>query len=86
MLLSVCRVRTPLRTITAAAKAATRIPSIGASKPDDTDVKIVSPFHGFAILGLQGPNILLYDPATAKTFLISPADFRHDFQAILHHK
>lgn len=77
---------TPLTTITAAVKASTRVPSIGASKPDATDVKFVTEFHGFALLGFQGPKIRLYDPAKAATLLISPADFRHDFQAILYRK
>jgi hypothetical protein len=57
------------------------ISSIGASKPDGTDVKFVTPFHGFAVLGFQGAKIRLYDPAKATTLLISPADFRHDFLA-----
>lgn len=82
---------TPLGTITAAAKAATSVPSIGASKPDSKDVtvgqvKIVTEFHGFAMMGLEGSKIKLYDPADAKTILISPADFRHAFLAILFRK
>lgn len=77
---------TPLSTITAAVNASTRVPSIGASKPNPTDVKFVSEFHGFAILGFQGPKIQLYDPAKATILPISPADFRHDFQAILYRK
>jgi hypothetical protein len=74
---------TPLTDITRAASAAIRVPSIGASKPDSKDVKFVSEFHGFAMLGLEGSKIKLYDAAKAKTILLSPADFRHDFQAIL---
>jgi hypothetical protein len=35
------------------------------------------------MLGVQGSKIRLYDAAKAKTLLISPADFRHDFLAIL---
>lgn len=77
---------TPLSTITDAAKASTRVPSIGASKPDGTDVKFVTPFHGYAMLGLQGSKIQLYDAAKATTLLISPTDFRHDFLAILFRK
>jgi hypothetical protein len=76
---------TPLDKIIAAAKAATTVPTIGASKPDSTDVKVVEEFHGYAILGLQGSNIRLYNPH-GKEVLISPADFRHDFQVILFHK
>jgi len=77
---------TPLEKITDVAKASTRVPSIGASKPNGSDVKFVSEFHGFAIMGLDGAKIKLYDPAKAKTILIAPADFRHDFQAILFRK
>jgi hypothetical protein len=75
---------TPLSTITAAVNASARVPSIGASKPDG--VKFVTAFHGFALLGFQGGKIRLYDPAKAKTLLLSPADFRHDFLAILYRK
>jgi hypothetical protein len=74
---------TPLNTIIEKAKASTTVPTIGASKPDSTDVEFVSEFHGFSMLGLKGSEIQLYDPAKAKTILISPANFRHDFQAIL---
>jgi hypothetical protein len=61
----------------------TRVPTIGASKPNGTDVKFVSEFHGFAILGFKDASIQLYDAAKAKTLQITPANFRHDFQAIL---
>jgi hypothetical protein len=74
---------TPLKDITTAAEKSTRLPSIGASKPNGTDVKVVTEFHGYAMLGVQGSKIRLYDAAKAKTLLISAADFRHDFQAIL---
>jgi hypothetical protein len=74
---------TPIKDIVAAAEKSTRVPSIGASKPNGTDVKVVTEFHGYAMLGVQGSKIRLYDAAKAKTVLISPADFRHDFQAIL---
>jgi hypothetical protein len=77
---------TPLATITDKAQASTRVPTIGASKPNSADVKFVSEFHGYAMLGLQGSKIQLYDAAKAKTILLSPADFRHDFQAILFRK
>lgn len=72
---------TPLTTITDAAKASTRVPSIGASKPENT--KHVTEFHGYAMMGIQGSKIQLYDPAKAKTLLIAPVDFREDFVAIL---
>jgi hypothetical protein len=42
--------------------------------------------HGYVMMGLHGSKIQLYDAAKAKTLLISPADFRHDFQAILFRK
>jgi len=74
---------TPLSDIINAAKAATSVSTIGASKPDSKDVKIVSEFHGHAMLGMDGAKIKLYDPAKAKVLTISPADFKHDFQAIL---
>jgi hypothetical protein len=77
---------TPLTTITDAVKASSRVPSIAASKPESTDVKFVTPFHGYAILGFQGSKIRLYDPAKAVTVLLSTADFRHDFLAILYRK
>jgi len=77
---------TPLKDITAAAEKSARVPSIGASKPNAADVKVVTEFHGFAMLGVQGSKIRLYDAAKAKTLLISPADFRHDFLAILFRK
>ena len=75
---------TPLTSITDAAKAATHRPTIAASKPDGSDVKFVTAFHGYAMMGVQGTNLRLYDPAKANTLLISPADFRHDFVAILY--
>jgi hypothetical protein len=59
------------------------VPSIGASKPNAADVKVVTEFHGYALLGVQGSKIRLYDAAKTKTLLISPAEFRHDFLAIL---
>jgi hypothetical protein len=74
---------TPLGTISDAVKASTRVPTIGASKPNSTDVKFVSEFHGFAILGFKDASIQLYDAAKAATLQITPANFRHDFQAIL---
>jgi hypothetical protein len=43
----------------------------------------VSEFHGFAILGFKDASIQLYDAAKAEKLQITPANFRHDFQAIL---
>jgi hypothetical protein len=50
---------TDLNKIKNAAKAATTIPTIGASRNDAT---AVLDHHGFAILGMQGSNIDLFDP------------------------
>lgn len=69
-----------------AAQNATRVSSIAASKPDYRSVKVVTAFHGYALLGMQRKNIKLYDPADAKVLFISVADFQHDFQAILFQK
>jgi hypothetical protein len=83
---------TPLSTITQAVNASVRAPSIAASKGDPgndlplTGGKFLTAYHGFALLGFQGDKIRLYDPAEAKTILISPTDFRDDFKAILYRK
>jgi hypothetical protein len=77
---------TPLDKIIAAAKASTTVPTIGASKSDSTGIESISPFHGFSMLGLKGSDIQLYDASKAKTILISPANFRTAFQAILFRK
>jgi hypothetical protein len=80
----------PLSDITDRVKASTNAPSIGASKGQpgsDMQLKdgtIISANHGFALLGLQGDKIRMYDPAKAKTLAISPADFRANFLAILY--
>ena len=74
---------TSLDEIIEAAKAATSRPTIGASKPDMKDVKFVTEFHGYAILGMEGGKVKLYDAAKIKTIFLAPADFKHDFQAIL---
>jgi len=80
---------TPLSVITQAVTASTRVPSTAASigEPgNDIPLKgggVVTAYHGFAVLGFQGDKIRLYDPAEAKTLLISPAEFRDDFKAIL---
>ena len=75
---------TSLTKIMDAANDSKLVPTIGASKNDSTDVNFVDPFHGYAMIGMQGSKIHLYDPAKAKKILLSPADFRHDFKAILH--
>lgn len=83
---------TPLSAIINAVKASARTPSIAASKGDPgSDIplksgKFLAAYHGFALLGFQGDKIRLYDPAEAKTLLLSPAEFRDDFKAILFRK
>lgn len=72
--------------ISAAAQNATRVSSIAASKPDYRIVKVVTAWHGYAMLGMQGKNIRLYDPADAKVVLLSVPEFQHDFHAILFQK
>lgn len=74
---------TPAAKIIAAAQDSTKVSSIAASKPDMRDVSKVTAFHGHAMLGMQGKSIRLYDPAKAKTLLLTVAEFQHDFQAIL---
>jgi hypothetical protein len=77
---------TPLTKITDAARAATRVPSIAASNENARDVKFVTEFHGFAMMGLENSKIKLYDAAKPDKFSLSPTDFRHDFQAIFFRK
>jgi hypothetical protein len=77
---------TKLATIIDAARKSLSRPTIGASKPDSADVRVVKEFHGYAMLGMRGSKIKLYDAAAAKIIFISPVDFRHDFQAILWRK
>lgn len=69
--------------IVEAAKAAVRVPTIGASKADQSPIASISPFHGFAILGMQDAKLKLYDPAKAALVFLTPADFRTAFQAVL---
>jgi Calpain family cysteine protease len=65
-----------------AATAAGRVPTIAASRDTQTKVASISPFHGYAVLGMQGPNIRLYDPALVETKLLSQQDFVTAFQAM----
>jgi len=74
-----------LSEIIAAAKAATRVPTIAASKPNASDVKVVDEHHGYAMMGLENSKIKLYNPH-GQTILLSPSEFSHDFQAILFSK
>jgi hypothetical protein len=70
--------KTDLNKISDAAKAATRIPTIGASI---IGAQRVTEHHGFAILGMQGATIELYDPHGKKVRL-SLAEFRENFEAV----
>lgn len=74
---------TPLTKITNAANASTTVPTIGASKEGLPIGNVVTGFHGYSMLGMQGSKVHLYDPAKAIKILISPAKFRSDFQAVL---
>jgi hypothetical protein len=74
---------TPLSQITAAAQASTTVPTIGASKDTLPIGDDITGFHGFAMIGMQGSNVHLYDPAKTIKILISPKDFRDKFQAVL---
>jgi len=44
----------------------------------------VSGRHGLAVLGMQGPQVQLYDPARASRKALSLEDFRKNFQAVPH--
>ena len=71
---------TPLSEISAIAQRARKVPAIGASRDDAVDV---STWHGFAVLGVQGSVIELYDPAKAKTLKLPLTKFRANFKAML---
>ena len=65
-----------------AARNATSIPTIAASR-DKTTIVNLTAWHGYAVLGIKGKEIELYDPAKAKAFTLSFEDFRSNFQMIL---
>ena len=69
---------TDLSKISAAAKAAGTIPTIAASKDDATKT---TTHHGFAVMGIQGSTIELYDPH-GKIEKLSLTDFRSNFSAM----
>jgi len=73
--------KTDLSRIGDVVKAATRIPTIGASRDQDGIVTGVDGHHGFAVLGMQGSKVELYDPHGKKVTL-SLEDFRKSFKAI----
>jgi len=73
------KVQAALDQIREAAEAAPRVPTIGASR---VGAKKVTQWHGYAVLGMRGAEVELYDPAHAKTFTLSLEDFRENFQAV----
>jgi Calpain family cysteine protease len=70
--------KTDISKITDAAKAAKTVPTIGASRDDAKDVL---DHHGFAILGMNGGKIEMYDPHGDKK-IVTPEVFRKNFQRI----
>jgi hypothetical protein len=79
--------QTDLSKIKSAAQAAPRIPTIGASRDDpnvgEQSKGKVSSWHGYAVLGLRGANIELYDPYHKKLEL-TLGEFRSYFQAMFY--
>lgn len=69
---------TDLAKISAAAKDAGTIPTIAASKDDATKV---TAHHGYAVMGIQGSTIELYNPY-ARIEKLSLTDFRSSFSAM----
>ena len=74
---------TPLSQITDAAQASITVPTIGASKDDLPIGGNITAFHGFAMIGMLGTEVHLYDPAQAIKIHIPPSEFRQKFKAIL---
>lgn len=70
---------TALSTISSAGAKTSQSPTVGASKKT---AKKVSDTHGFAVMGIQGSQVELYDP-WGKTVKISLDDFRSNFDLIL---
>jgi hypothetical protein len=69
--------------ITEAAQASPTRPTIAASKENLPITDVVTAFHGYSMIGMQGAKIHLYDPAKTTKILLSPAEFRAKFQAVL---
>ena len=72
--------------IRAAAMAASKVPTIGATrddvpKIDSTDATRVESDHGYAVLGIQGSTIELYNP-WGKPEKIPLKEFSSNFEAI----
>ena len=68
--------KTDLSKIIDTAKAAKTVPTIGASRDDAKDVL---DHHGFAILGVNGGKIEMYDPHGEKK-TVTPEVFKKNFQ------
>jgi hypothetical protein len=65
----------------AIAKKAATVPVVAASKADARQVTIS---HGFAVLGMKGAKMELYDPMNVKRVTISLDVIRDDFVAIFY--
>jgi hypothetical protein len=66
--------------IRAAIDNAARIPTIAASADEAQDV---TAWHGFAVLGMKGAQIELYDPMMVRRQAVSLDVFRKNFTAVL---
>lgn len=73
--------KTPDAKIQEAARNARRVPTIAASKDEAPDV---AAWHGFAVLGMRGKLIELYDPSLTRRETLTLPNFRKNFQAVLH--
>jgi hypothetical protein len=63
-----------------AANAAKQVPTIAASKTKTTGS--LTAWHGFAVLGMKGAEIELYDPGQVDRVTQSLKQFRENFQAV----
>lgn len=64
-----------------AVKDASKIPTIAGSKDDAVDL---TGDHGFAVLGMSGSKIDMYDPNTVERKTLSLKEFRKNFEFVLH--
>jgi hypothetical protein len=72
---------TAITKISNAVQDAAGTPTIAASR--EKTIATLTPIHGYAVLGVQGNTIELYDPSKAKSLTLSFEDFRSNFQTIL---
>lgn len=72
---------TDVERIREVARGAAKVPTMGASR--EQGVTKVTPWHAFAVTGIKGSTIELYDPAKAKMLSLSLEDFRSNFQVML---